>query len=262
MQKGEFDQIYASDNLVILQPAGHPLSAYQPVPGDLAAASPSLLKSTLLLWLTLIGLIGVPGIALAWLAQRQTLFGQNADIRTMIGLAVGLGVANLTLIGYLANFTQLGLTWIIPLSIGLPLAGMLGLVIRHGGRIQVAPAWLRYGASVLIVTLIWATLATSIATQRTADTAALSEFFVTQSQPDTLTFHVANATAAPQDLVLTITTDAQVVEERTLHIPAGGVSSEQWTIGLDLRGKPASITLLKQGQPFRTLHIAALNGGL
>jgi hypothetical protein len=259
---GQFDQIYASDNLVVLQPAGHALSAYQPVPGDLEAAPASLLTSTMLLWLTLVGLIGLPGIALAWLVQRQTLFGRNADIRTMIGLAVGLGVANLTLIGYIANFTQLGLAWIIPLSLGMPLLGMLALVVRHGGRLQIAPAWLRYGVSLLVVTLIWATLATSIATHRTANTVALSEFFVTQSQPDTLTFHVANATSAAQDMVLTITSDAQVVEERTLHVPAGGVSSELWTIGPELQGKPASITLLQQGQPLRTLHIAALNGGL
>lgn len=254
----QFDQIYASDQLVLMQSAGRPLSAYQPVSGDLAAAPQPFLTATIRLWLALVGLIVAPGIALAWLAQRQALFGPNADIRTMSALAVGLGVANLTLMGYLANFTPLGLAWMIPLSLGLPLLGLLILVVRQRGRVQIAPAWLRYGATVIIVTVIWATLATSVATSRSASPAALSEFFVTQTQPDTLTFHLTNASAVDQDLVLAITAGTQVVEERTLHIPAGGVSSEQWTIGLELEGQPASISVLKQGQPLRTLHIAAL----
>ncbi len=257
-----YDQIYASAALVVLQPSGQPLASYQPTSADLAARGRTGFAASITLWLTLMLLIGVPGLALAWLAQRGALVGRSADIRTMAGLAVALGIANLTLLGYVANFSPLGLRSVVPLVIGAPLLALLGLLLIKRQPVAIASVWLHYGATLLLVSLLWAAMATAVSAQRSAASPAQSELFITQTQPDALTLTVTNPTAQRADFELTIAVDGQVRSQQPLHLAPGALSSQQWQVDPALLGQPATITLLQQGQPLRTLHLAALRPGM
>jgi hypothetical protein len=259
-QNNNLNKIYDSENLQVFQPTGAELSNFQLVPKDVNAVSRSLPGDSFRLFLSIIALAFVPGAVFVFIAHRSSIFRVD-DISTLIGLAVGLSIAFITFVGYITNFTPLGLGWFVPLSVIVPWV-VLGiyLIIRRP-RFRVESSWVIYGASLIITLLIWSLLSTGVARARTQRRAEFTELFVTQPHPQSRSLAVNVVNRLNQSADFTIVFELDGVEVQTVGpqlLAPNSSWTEKWRIPSTSMDKRVLITLEKGGIPYRELHLSEL----
>jgi hypothetical protein len=262
-QSNDLSKIYDSENFIVFQPRGAELPSYQPVPDDIQAESSSLLDEAFWLLLTTIALAFVPGAVLTFIARSSSIL-EIDDIPTLTGLAVGISIAVVTFIGYIANFTPLGLDWFVPLCVLVPW-GVLGiyLIIRRP-VFRLTLSWATYGTSLVVVLLVWALLSTWAAHARAQRHAEFTELFVTQEDTlsKTISVNVVNRLNRPEDFTIVFKLDD--VEVRTVGprlLAPNSLWIEKEPIPPTLTGERLVITLEKDGLPYRELKLSGLGSG-
>ncbi|HLE13556.1 MAG TPA: hypothetical protein VI776_02325 [Anaerolineales bacterium] len=209
------DQIYASDRVRVFQPAGLPL------PRRLTEAVVSLDASRPAgigagrVFAALFLLLFAPGAALALLIlPRLNLSGADTETRQVfLALAVGLSIAVNTCLGYLVNFTTLGLSWLLPLAVVLTVTALV---------IRLALPFPKPAQSLWpILLLVLASLAVwSLAT-------TLVDLYRSQArQPDTEFFLTAGGAAQDQILANVVNRTSQI-KTCSLRLEQGGHSTQE-----------------------------------
>jgi hypothetical protein len=257
-QNDQLDKIYDSENLMLLQERGARLPDYRIANNDLADTAAYATSDTLRMCFAMILLLFIPG-AIAVLIMHTSGFFRVHEAHTLIGLSIGLSISFVTFVGYLVNFTPLGLALLVPLSIGAPwvLLGIYLLIRRPSLRLRAA--WAARGAAILVVVLIWSILASQVAQARTQRHAEFTEFFVTQAAPQSqpLALNVVNRLNQTGAFSIDILVDG--VKVRTIGprtMAPGSYWTETWSMPPKSGGASITFALQKDGIPYRELRLA------
>jgi uncharacterized membrane protein len=178
---------------------------------------------------------------------------------TLIGLSIGLSISFVTFVGYIVNFTPLGLALLVPLSIGAPwvLLGVYLLIRRPALRMRAA--WAARGATILVVVLIWSVLASQVAQARTQRHAEFTEFFVTQAAPQSQSIALNVVNRLNQTVAFSIDIMADGVKVQTIGprtMTPGSYWTETWSMPPESGGTRFTIALQKDGAPYRELRFS------
>jgi hypothetical protein len=257
-QNNQLDKIYDSENLMLFQERGAGLPNYQIANDDIAPADGDAIGDTLRLFFAIILLLFVPG-AIAAFAMHTSGFFRVHEAHTLIGLSIGMSITFVTFIGYIVNFTPLGLGLLVPLSIVAPwiLLGIY-LVVRRP-QLRLRTAWVVRGACILIVVLCWAILSNQVAQARTDRHAQFTEFFVTQanSQERSFTINIVNRLDQAEEFTIDIAADGTPVQ--TLGpwtMPAQSQRAEAWRVPSASPNTSFTVTLKKDRIPYRELRFS------
>ena len=265
-QNKALDKIYDSDRLTLYQPNGPngiELPAYHLTPADLDLTERFWLNDAFRLFFTIAVFIFLPGTVVIFILYHTTLLRID-DVSTAIGLGVGLSLALVTFLGYLVNFTGLGLDWLMPLSVIGPWLLFMIYVIGYRPNFSIEPAWGSYGAALIITLALWALLSTGVAYARNQRYAEFTEFFVTQGnvQPEALTLNVINRLNQTGNFSLVFS--AAGVDLATIGpqlLPPNSSWLQEWPIPAQLTGETLTITLKKDGISYRELRLSELQPG-
>jgi hypothetical protein len=260
VQNPTLDKIYDSENLAIFQPAGQALPAYQLEAQDIRLGGLSFDPwYTLLFGLTVLALFFLPGVILLFIAWRHSQV-ISMDSGTLRGLAIGLSVTFVTFIGYLTNFSPLGLNWFLPLSLILPWIALVVELSLHRGRFTISWSVIVSVASLVTITCVWAFLALQVAQERSGNHADYTEFFVTQAQPgkDDITLNVVNRLPEPQNFSMAAQLPGQPKQIVGLRIVApGAIWKVTWKIPGGATSERYVVTLEKNGIAYRELRLSS-----
>jgi hypothetical protein len=260
LRNPDLDQIYDSENLAVFQPTGKALSAYQLRAEDVGLYS-GVTDDWGALWLCLVllALFFLPGAILIFIASRH-LIAIVDSLRVLCGLAVGLSVTFVTFVGYLTNFSPLGLVWFVPLSFGIPCVALLAEWILHRRQSKLSSSFIAYAASLVTVVLVWAFLATGVGEARASRRAEYTEFFATRDsgQTGTITLNVVNRLAEPQDFAIVVQSLGQPGRTIGVRILApGAIWRSTWETPVQQTHERFVISLERDGVAYRELRLSS-----
>jgi hypothetical protein len=260
IQNPKLDKIYDSENLAIFQPAGRVLPAYQLVSQDVRPNYLGVDQGDILqLGLAVLVLFFLPGFILLFIALRHSQI-ISTDWGVLRGLTIGLSVTFVTFIGYLTNFSPLGLNGILPLSLTLPWLALVAELLLHRKRFTVSWSVISPAASLITITFIWAFLALSVAQGRAGNHAEYTEFFATQedSEGETITLNVVNRLAEPENFEMVAQLPGQPSQIIGLRIVAPGAI---WRVTWEIPGRVTPewvvITLERKGVAYHELRLSS-----
>jgi hypothetical protein len=257
-QNSQLDKIYDSENLMLLQRRGASLPDYQFTNGDIANVAGYAIGDTLWIFLAIICLLFIPG-AIAVFAMHTSEFFRVHEAHTLIGLSIGLSISFVTFVGYIVNFTPLGLALLVPLSIGAPWVVLGVYLLIRRPRLRWRAAWAARGAAILVVVMVWSILASQVAQARTQRHAEFTEFFVTQAaaQSQSVTLNVVNRLSQPAAFSVDIMADGVkvgTIGPRTMT--PGSYWTETWSMSPHSDGSRFTFALQKDGMPYRELRFS------
>jgi hypothetical protein len=257
-QNNQLDKIYDSENLMLMQRRGAKLPDYRMTNSDITGAAGYAIRDTLWIFLAIICLLFIPG-AIAVFAMHTSGFFRVHEVQTLIGLSIGLSISFVTFVGYIVNFTPLGLALLVPLAIGAPwvLLGIYLLIRRPPLRLRAA--WAARGAAILAVVLVWSILAGQVAQARTQRHAEFTEFFVTQAAPQSrsVILNVVNRLSQAGAFSIDILADdvkVGTIGPRTLA--PGSSWAETWSMPPTSDGTRFTFALQKDGTAYRELRLS------
>jgi hypothetical protein len=257
-QNNQLDKIYDSENLMLFQERGASLPGYGITNNDITNPADYAIGDTLRMFFSIILLMFIPG-AIAVFAMHTSSFFQANETHTLIGLSIGMSITFVTFVGYIVNFTPLGLSFLVPLAIVAPWV-LLGIyLLLRRPRMRLRTTWLVRGASILVVVFVWAILASQVAQARTQRHAEFTEFFVTRANPQdrSFTINIVNRLDRTGDFTIDIAADGvQVQTFGPWTIAAKSYRTETWQAPSDAANARFTITLKKDGIPYRELHFS------
>lgn len=259
-QNRDLDKIYDSENLSLFQPSGKELPDYELKAEDVEASGVIHGKeSPFWLGAILIAIFFLPGFVGLLIAARHSVLILD-DLQALSGLAIGLSVTFATFVGYLTNFSPLGLAWFVPLSIGIPGVAMMAEWILHRQRPQrVLPSHVAHLLALVVIVLVWASLALSVADSRITRRAEFTEFFVTRNNlsSEMVTFNVVNRLNQPQDFAIAVRSanlSSPIIGQRIL--PPGSIWNVAWKMPMLKPKQQIVVSLERNGIAYRKLKIS------
>jgi hypothetical protein len=202
-------------------------------------------------------LVFTPGAIVAFLLNKSSLLKID-DAVTTVGIAVGLSVAFLTFVGYVVNFTPLGLNRLVPIVVAAPWAALGIYWIIRRSRFRTQLAWFFFFACLAVTVSIWALLSTGVAYTRNERSTEYIEFFLSSNPSDDNVFIVTiiNRTKQPRNFSVVFRlagSEVQVHGPRTCS--PGSMLSEEFRLPLIPVGETLVISL--EGDEFsgQELHL-------
>ncbi len=245
------NQVYESDKLILLQRPGLPLGTDPSAPPVNPDREPSFVERALRLFLAVVLITVLPGLPIVWIlrAKEEEL---RLDVRSLMAIGVTTSISFATFIGYIVNFTSLGLGSFIPMLSGLVILLMVGALwyLRH---VRAVMSSLPHILAVLTLVFVWAFLSTAVAQARTRDHAAYTEFFLTQSgTANCVDFHVVNRVGRASQFYVNIMIGGVKTESRGPH---SLVPYARWTETVCQAGQNSlSLTLERDNKPAGALR--------
>jgi hypothetical protein len=259
-ENSDLSKIYDSETIMVFQPKGATLPNHEIRPGDIKAVDGSSSIDAFWLFLTMVSLAFIPGGILTFILLNGSHL-RIEDTRTPVGLSIGLSFALVTFIGYIANFTVLGLGWFVPLSVTLPwIVFAVQLIIRQP-HLRACWPWVIRGSSILMALAIGSLLSAGVTHARTLRRAEFTEFFVTQNDPQsrTLTIHAVNRLNEPSNFTMVFRSAGVELETRGPRtLSSNALWTEQWQVPPSQVDRRIVITLEKDDIPYRVLHLSEL----
>ncbi|MGD2049849.1 MAG: hypothetical protein PVH03_10145 [Chloroflexota bacterium] len=257
----ELSLIYSSQNLQLFQWREEPLPDYHLSLPDITPPYHYPAVDGLRLFLALMALAFIPGTILLFIARSSTDLRFD-DFPTNIGLAIGFSIAIVTIVGWLANFTPLGLKHFIPRYVFAP-GVLLLLVFVLLKRPPLTGSWqLVPLLSLMLLLLIWSLLATAVARVRTDQASDFVEFFLTQAhgQKNSVTVNVVNRGRDPGRFEIRVDSDGLVVDQLgPRRLEPGSAWCTSWTFPETLDQKTITVRLQQDGVPNGELHFSRMD---
>lgn len=260
-QNSSFDKIYDSQNMMLFQTNGIPLSHFQITAQDIASGDRTLAVNTIEIFIVVLILFFIPGVVFLLITCTSSISNFVFDIRTKLGLAISLSIAFITFISYIANFT-IGLNYLLFLCIVLPI-GVLAMymLVSHNHFSPNLSEKLHLLTGIIII-LTWAFLSSTVAQVRTQRNAEFVEFFVTRANLASEQIAVNVVNRLDQAIEFTISLKVNEDEIKTLG-PNVILSNSIWVENLDFlniqTGDRLEITLEREGLPDQELHLSNIS---
>lgn len=257
----ELSRIYFSQKLQLFQWREEPLPDYQLSPPDVRRPYRYPAVDGLRLFLALMALAFIPGTILLFIAQNTTDLRFD-DFPINLGLAVGFSIAIVTIAGWLANFTPLGLKHFFPGYVfitGVTLL-LVFVLLKHPpfpGNWQLIPL-----LSLMILLLIWSLLATAVARIRTDQAFDFVEFFITQDheQENSMSVNVVNRGRDPGHFEILVESGGLVVDQiGPRRLEPGSAWRASWAFPETLEQKLVEIRLQQDGVLSGELHFSRMD---
>ena len=212
-QNSDLSRIYDSDNIAVFQSVGSELPGDQHISGNLGTASRPFPADVSHLFLAVVLLAFLPGATFTFIASNSSLL-RIRDTATLLGLTIGTSVAFVTFIGYLANFSPLGLGWSVPLIVVIPFILLGAYLAVRRPQLRASSSWLARTSSLSCLLLIWSLISTVVAHERTRDRSGFIEFFVTQQYPgsETIVVNVVNREERSGEFALVVERDGVIYQ--------------------------------------------------
>jgi hypothetical protein len=256
-RNAELDKIYDNGNTMLFQSTGSELPGYQLTGADLVAPVREA-GSFLHVLLSIVALFIFPGTVATFIIHTRLRFAEyNPYLYGAI--AIGLSVAFVTFIGYIVNFSPLGLSWFAVLLCALPAVALAVHLLWSRPRVKVSSQLLSLGVGVIAAILIWSIFASQVMAIRTERSASATEFFVTQDDdaPEAIVWNIVNRGDREERLNLVVLADSAVVKQFALPpVAPGSFLREAWPIPADLGSRRVTLSLLKDGAVYRELRVA------
>lgn len=257
----ELNRIYFSQHLQLFQWRETPLPDYHLSPPDVTQPYRYSAIDGLRIFLALMALAFFPGTIMLFIARNSTDLNFD-DIPTNLGLAIGFSIAIVTITGWLANFTPLGLKHFLPRYVFVPWALlMLVFVILKRPPFprlsQLVPLF-----SLLSMFLIWSLLATAVARVRTDQASDFVEFFITQNhgQTNSVNVNVVNRRPEPGRFEILVESGGIVVDLLgPRRLEPGSTWSTNWTFSESLEQKKIVVRLQQDGVRHGDLHFSLMD---
>jgi hypothetical protein len=250
-----FNKVYEGEKVTIFRPVNKGLPR-------LAAGTQSIQTandaghSPFRLLVSVVVLLFVPGAVLLFILHDTQQF-RVEPVATRYGLVVGFSIMCVTFIGYLANLTPLGLESYVPLCVGIPWLALAIYWLARQPHVHLQSQWIVRGLVLLGALSIWALLSTATANSRSEDHRLLTEFFVTQVDPQSSSFAITAVNGSEQARNFTFLLESgglgpQVIGQQ--NVAAGASWTETWHIPPNLEQKRLSILLDEGGVVESNLH--------
>jgi len=228
-QNRNLDKIYDSSALAIYTPSGVGLPApvpivYQPmVEGTLSGNGLRMFISVLVLFL-------LPGMPLVPVSHNRTCSSQAQPV-VSLGLSIGFSVAVVTIIGYITNFSALGLGYLVPMCTAFPWMGLGIRLLASNRRSHIAMQQARQVFISIVGLALWASLAAYTDMARASPYSGPSELFVTQDQQNKDALTIGVISQRPGDFTVHIEmNDVRLGSIGPRRLQPQDVWSEQWIV--------------------------------
>ena len=254
----ELNRIYFSQNLQLFQWREKSLPDYHLSPPDVTPLYHYSAVDGLRLFLALMTLAFIPGAILLFIARNSTDLRFD-DIPTNLGLAIGFSVAIVTITGWLANFTPLGLKHFLPWYVFVPWALLLLVFVILKRPPFPRPWQLVPLLSLMALLLIWSLLATAVAHVRTDQASDFVEFFITQDhgQANSVNVNVVNRRPEPGRFEILVESGGTVVDLiGPRRLEPGSSWCTSWTFPETLEQKSIVVRLQQDGVRRGDLHFS------
>jgi uncharacterized membrane protein len=244
---------------MLFQKNGSSLPVYKITDNDIAIHDNYKSIDIFRMFFVVIFLLIIPGVIFTFILHKNSLF-KFSGFHTLIGLSIGLSIAFTTLIGYIVNFTSLGLQWLIPLCVAIPLLMLAVYLTVWRPRISIRVRWIIHGCAILITVLVWSTLAGQVAQARTQRHALFTEFFVTHSDMDqrAIAVNVINRLNQTEEFTIHVFIDSTIIQ--TIG-PKKMTPNSSWVYDLDIPVSSTrsriTIELEKEGVVYRELQFSS-----
>jgi len=250
----QLDKIYDSENVILFQRSGADLPQVENLSLDDDSSANNPLNKYLQLLFT-VSLLILPGAVIVSVLHNTASF-QKLSWHVQLGLSIGLSITLITFIGYVVNFTPLGLGMLIPLVVTTSVIVMLGHLLLNRHRLRVSFDSVVRMVSILAVAVVWSVLAIQVTEARTQRHAEYTEFFATQSTSGagSIDLHIVNRHKRPIVYEVVINQQGKIPQNiGTLHVDSRSKGLMTWSIPEHLVGQSVEILLMRDGQPDRKL---------